>query len=98
MPHVRGHYRNGRWVRPHYRSSPGSSWSATSTRRRASRTDEAGVNWVLLVLLILAAAYVLAPDSTSAALRTAGDAGGRVVDAAGSALDRLPVPASTSAP
>lgn len=23
MPHVRGHYRKGRWVRPHYRRSPG---------------------------------------------------------------------------
>jgi hypothetical protein len=23
MPHVKGHYRKGRWVRPRYRRSPG---------------------------------------------------------------------------
>lgn len=23
MPHVKGHYRKGHWVRPHYRRPPG---------------------------------------------------------------------------
>ncbi|GAB2611745.1 hypothetical protein Aab01nite_67200 [Paractinoplanes abujensis] len=41
MPHVSGHYRNGRWVRPHYRrSTPRAVRSAGMIRVRGHRRDD----------------------------------------------------------
>lgn len=41
MPHIPGHYRNGRWVRPHYRrSTPAAARSAGHIRVRRHRRQD----------------------------------------------------------
>jgi hypothetical protein len=45
VPHVKGHYRNGRWVRPHFRRAPSSAVGIGT------------VVFLIAIILIIAKAY-----------------------------------------